>query len=140
MTDLRAVAQQALEALEMFDSYVEPLTQKFGGPRVPAKASTTWYVHRARDALRAALAQQEPGRAAREKVAHWMRSMGYATGHGDTIEDLLDHLGTQIAEGLLMEREACAKVCEDTTAAWTQPVYNGACMDCAVAIRARSKI
>jgi hypothetical protein len=51
--------------------------------------------------------------AQREKVAHWMRSMGYATGHGDTVEDLLDHLGTQIAEGLLMEREACAKVCED---------------------------
>jgi len=41
----------------------------------------------------------------REKVAHWMRSMGYATGHGDTIEDLLDHLGTQITERLLMERE-----------------------------------
>jgi hypothetical protein len=79
--------------------------------------------------------------AEREKVAAWMRSMGYATGHGDTIEDLLDHLGTQIAEGLkiemLTEREACAKVCEDTTAAWTQPVYNGACMDCATAIRAR---
>jgi hypothetical protein len=79
--------------------------------------------------------------AQREKVAHWMRSMGYATGHGDAIEDLLDHLGTQIAEGLkiemLTEREACAKVCEDTTAAWTQPVYNGACMDCATAIRAR---
>jgi hypothetical protein len=79
--------------------------------------------------------------AQREKVAHWMRSMGYATGHGDAIEDLLDHLGTQIAEGLkiemLTEREACAKVCEDTTAAWTQPVYNGACMDCAAAIRAR---
>jgi hypothetical protein len=75
--------------------------------------------------------------AQREKLAHWMRSMGYAT-HGDTIEDLLDHLGTQIAEGLeaevLMEREACAKVCdviddgrEDLSA------------DCAAAIRARSK-
>jgi hypothetical protein len=75
--------------------------------------------------------------AEREKVAHWMHGLGYATGHGDTIEDLLDHLGTQIAEGLLTEREACAKVCEDTTAAWTQPVYNGACMDCAAAIRAR---
>jgi hypothetical protein len=50
-----ATAQQALEALEMFDSYVEPLTQKFGGPQVPAEASTAWYVHRARDALRAAL-------------------------------------------------------------------------------------
>lgn len=36
-----------------------------------------------------------------------------------------------------VEREACAKVCEETTAAWTQPVYNGACVDCAVAIRAR---
>ena len=39
--------------------------------------------------------------------------------------------------GATAEREACAKVCEDTTAAWTQPVYNGACMDCATAIRAR---
>jgi len=48
--------------------------------------------------------------AEREKVAHWMRNCGYATGHGDTVEDLLGHLGTQIAEGLLM---ACAKVCED---------------------------
>ena len=35
------------------------------------------------------------------------------------------------------EREACAKVCEETTAAWTQHVYNQACMDCAAAIRAR---
>ena len=35
------------------------------------------------------------------------------------------------------EREACAKVCEDTTVACKQHVYNGACMDCAAAIRAR---
>jgi phosphatidylserine/phosphatidylglycerophosphate/cardiolipin synthase-like enzyme len=74
--------------------------------------------------------------AQREKLAHWMRSMGYAA-HGDTIEDLLDHLGTQISEGLevevLMEREACAKVCESegasTDASW---------VGCAAAIRARS--
>ncbi len=37
--------------------------------------------------------------AQREKIAAWMWNMGYATRHGDTIEDLLDHLGTQIAEG-----------------------------------------
>jgi hypothetical protein len=37
------------------------------------------------------------------------------------------------------EREACAKVCEETTASWTQVVYNGACMDCAIAIRARGE-
>lgn len=34
--------------------------------------------------------------AQREKVAAWMIRNGYVTGHGDTIEDLLDHLVTQI--------------------------------------------
>jgi hypothetical protein len=62
-----------------------------------------------------------------------MRSMGYATGHGDTIEDLLDHLGTQIVEELkaeaLMEREACAAFVENMDA--QHPKY------IAAAIRAR---
>jgi hypothetical protein len=30
--------------------------------------------------------------AEREKLAHWMRSMGYATGHGDTIEERLHQI------------------------------------------------
>jgi hypothetical protein len=82
--------------------------------------------------------------AEREKVAHWMRNMGYATGHGDSIEDLLDHLGTQIAEGLeaevLTEREACAKLC-DATNLFDMPitVEVAAIRKCAAAIRARSK-
>ena len=33
-----------------------------------------------------------------EKVAWWMIRNGYATGHGDKIEDLLDELEWQIAE------------------------------------------
>lgn len=37
------------------------------------------------------------------------------------------------------EREACANVCEETTAAWTQHLYNSGCMDCAAAIRARGE-
>lgn len=37
------------------------------------------------------------------------------------------------------EREACAKVCEETTAAWTEHLYNDACVDCAEAIRARGQ-
>lgn len=37
------------------------------------------------------------------------------------------------------EREECARVCEETTAAWTQHLYNSGCMDCAVAIRARGE-
>jgi hypothetical protein len=69
--------------------------------------------------------------AEREKVAHWMRSMGYATGHGDTIEDLLDHLGTQIAEG--REVEACADICDQHAS------VEGIAQRCAEQIRARGK-
>ena len=36
--------------------------------------------------------------AEREKVAAWMIKKGLATGHGDTIEDLLQELEWQIAE------------------------------------------
>ena len=36
--------------------------------------------------------------AEREKVARWMFLKGYATGHGDTTEDLLAELEWQIAE------------------------------------------
>jgi phosphatidylserine/phosphatidylglycerophosphate/cardiolipin synthase-like enzyme len=79
--------------------------------------------------------------AQREKLAHWMRSMGYATGHGDTIEDLLDHLGTQISEGLeieaLTEREACAKVAD--LVAREIDDTNGTATYIAAVIRARSK-
>jgi len=45
----------------------------------------------------------------KEKVAKWMIEQGYATGHGDTIEDLLKELEWQVAE---REREACAKLVE----------------------------
>ena len=59
--------------------------------------------------------------AEREKVAHWMLERSYATGHGDTTEDLLKELDWQIAEnwnraminGVETEREECAKVCEE---------------------------
>lgn len=37
------------------------------------------------------------------------------------------------------EREACAKICEETTASWSQHDYNSGCIDCAKAIRARGE-
>jgi hypothetical protein len=40
---------------------------------------------------------------------------------------------------VLAELEACAKACEETTASWTQHIYNAACIDCAAAIRSRGK-
>jgi len=56
----------------------------------------------------------------KEKLAQWMIQRGYATGHGDSVEDLLQELDWQIAEnwnraliaGITTEREACAKVVE----------------------------
>lgn len=42
-----------------------------------------------------------------EKVAAWMIQRGYATGHGDTIEDLLAELEWQVRES---EREACIAI------------------------------
>ena len=65
----------------------------------------------------------------REKVATWMTRQGYATGHGDSIEDLLKELEWQIRES---EREACAKVVEDYCGAWDDKGYA-----LASAIRAR---
>jgi hypothetical protein len=74
--------------------------------------------------------------AEREKLAHWMRSMGYATGQGKTTEDLLDFLGVGIAEGLeaevLMERESCADICDQHAS------VEGIAQRCAEQIRARS--
>ncbi len=56
--------------------------------------------------------------AEREKVASWMMKRGYSTGHGDTIEDLLQELDWQIVDnwtrammnGVTTEREMCAKI------------------------------
>ena len=48
--------------------------------------------------------------AERAKVVEWMAEQGYATGHGDTVADLLNELKWQVAE---QEREACAKLCEE---------------------------
>ena len=44
-------------------------------------------------------------KAERESVANWLMRKGFATGHGDSIVDMLDELEWQVAE---REREACA--------------------------------
>ncbi len=65
--------KQALEALETYHGYMEPLTTVFGGPRVPAEQSTTGKVERAITSLRIALeeapAKQEQG----EPVGYFKR-------------------------------------------------------------------
>jgi hypothetical protein len=89
----------------------------------------------------------------RNKLASWMMAQGYATGHGDTIEGLLEELEREvgfkraelwikrISEAVLAEREACAVAAEMVPAQWDYPVEiphpAQACQDCAAAIRAR---
>jgi hypothetical protein len=99
-----------------------------------AGGGTTWWpLHTDTLELFAALVAA----AERNQVASWMMAQGYATGHGDTTEDLLQELEWQIAEnwtrgmvnGVEAEREACAKVCEH------QPHW----VACAAAIRARGQ-
>jgi len=46
----------------------------------------------------------------REAVATWIMGKGFATGHGDSIVDMLDELEWQVAEH---ERESCAKVADE---------------------------
>ena len=74
--------------------------------------------------------------AEREKVARWMMERGYATGHGDTIEELLQELDWQIRE---QERELIARsmdkqadlACDYLDRKWAQEM--------AAAIRARGE-
>ena len=77
--------------------------------------------------------------AERNKLADWMIERGYATGHGDTVEDLLKELEWQIEERIRNEREACAKVCEDIPLPKdSKALTHGPTIErCAAAIRAR---
>ena len=72
--------------------------------------------------------------AEREKVAAWMMQRSYATGHGDTIEDLIKELEWQVAE---REREECAQLCE--TKHFSSPIREAGAKICAAAIRARGQ-
>jgi len=85
--------------------------------------------------------------AERNKLAGWMRDSGYAAGHEDTTEDLLEALDGQITKAwskvilasVAAEREACAKLCEDLVLA--HPGRADLTADqCAAAIRARGRL
>ncbi len=51
----------------------------------------------------------------RNKLAAWMQAKGYATGHGDTTEDLLKELEWQVRESereRLKSAAECFRMCE----------------------------
>lgn len=58
--------------------------------------------------------------AERNKLAAWMIQFGFATGHGDTMEQLVDALGSEIVERIKFEidteREVCAQMADDVVA------------------------
>ena len=65
-----------------------------------------------------------------ELDALWQRAMAESIKDGEQFTRY--HFAALVAAA---EREACAKLCESTTAAWTQYLYNAGCIDCAKAIR-----
>lgn len=83
--------------------------------------------------------------AERNILAAWMIQFGFATGHGDTMEQLVDALGSEIVDrieieidvAVAAEREACAKVVEDVDPS-PNPIINMTNRLAAAAIRARS--
>jgi hypothetical protein len=52
--------------------------------------------------------------AERNKLAHWMMAQGYATGHGDTMEQLLNELGTEIDDRIKAKIESERNACDGT--------------------------
>lgn len=58
--------------------------------------------------------------AERNKLAAWMIQFGFATGHGDTMEQLVDALGSEIVDRIEFEinteREVCAQMADDVVA------------------------
>ena len=69
--------------------------------------------------------------AERERVAAWMIQRSYATGHGDTTEDLLKELDWQIDERIAAEREECAQIAD------AEASIEGIAQRISAAIRAR---
>lgn len=55
-TQEQKALELALEALETYHGYMEPLLTVFGGPRVPAEKSTTYKVEKAITVIKEALA------------------------------------------------------------------------------------
>jgi hypothetical protein len=77
----------------------------------------------------------------RELVANWLMRKGFATGHGDSIVDMLDELEWQVAE---REREACAEICDGFYLSWIDiqgryEFMGEGASECAGAIRARGQ-
>ena len=58
--------------------------------------------------------------AERNILAAWMIQFGFATGHGDTMEQLVDALGSEIVDRIEFEieaeREVCAQMADDVVA------------------------
>jgi hypothetical protein len=101
----------ALEALETYHGYMEPLTTVFGGPRVPAEQSTTGKVERGikflRQAITEALAKQEQGEPVAEvilwrgeKIIQWEQSLPVGTKFYTTPQPAQKPLSEAAIEGL----------------------------------------
>jgi NAD(P)H-dependent flavin oxidoreductase YrpB (nitropropane dioxygenase family) len=68
---------------------------------------------------------EEAAKAQREKVAAWMVAHGFATGHGDTLEDLLRELSPQIKDLRKQSQKRAFDAGWDGAIRWTRTPYPG---------------
>jgi hypothetical protein len=74
-----------------------------------------------------------------DEIIEMARNVGYPLAEYEGKPYVPPMLTILINTAIETEREACAKVCEETTASWTQHLYNEGCIDCSKAIRARAQ-
>jgi len=86
----REVMQQALEALDSDSPDIQLRAAIALRQALDLKRPQTWTPEHWTEYEKGIVAAE------REKVAKWMIAKGYATGHGETIEDLLKELEWQI--------------------------------------------
>ena len=72
-----------------------------------------------------------------DEIIEMARDVGYPLAEYEGKPYVPPMLTILLNTAIETEREACAKFCEETTASWTQHLYNEGCIDCAKAIRAR---
>jgi len=85
--------------------------------------------------------------AERNKLAQWMVSLGYATGHGDAMEDLLEELEWQVTESwskvvvasVEAERELIAQSMDKQADLAADEIDRQWAQEMAAAIRARGE-
>lgn len=101
MSEIRFMLDDATEVLRLSKDGI------WANPAYPAEETAQRVLNALSDNVRVMV--EKAVETERESCAQWMMAKGYATGHGDTVANLLTELEWQVRE---QERNACAQMVE----------------------------